>query len=279
MTFKRLALAISFSPYSKNLLLEAKRLKNLFNAKLFLIHIGEESLVNKNKMNQLILNCGLKEEDYEINWRQGDVEDLIMDFCIEKQIDLLIAGALVRENVFKYYIGSVARKLMRESPSSVLLLTKEKDANESFNKICVSVDFSQQSEYAVKVAYEFSKLEHSENLTLIREFQLPAFSSTIFEEENKDDLQKQKHRLLEDEKEKVKIFIREMNLNDINVNYECLLGKQGWEASNWVAENKFDLFVISSPERKPKLIDRIFQHDFEFVFKELPSSLLIVKPQ
>jgi len=279
MIFKRLALAISFSPNSKNLLLEAIRLKKLFGAKLFLIHIGEDSIENQNKMNQLISECSLSDEDYELNWRKGDVEDLIMDFCTEKQIDLLIAGALIKENVIKYYIGSVARKLMREAPCSVLLLTKGKDINKSFKKICVSVDFSQLSENAVKVAYEFAKLEESENLTLVREFQLPGLSSTIYEEENKEDLQKQKHDLLDEEKEKMKIFIKELNLNDVNVNYECLYGKQGWEASNWVAENHFDLFVISTPQRRPKLIDRIFQHDFEFVFKELPSSLLIVKTE
>ena len=39
-----------------------------------------------------------------------------------------------------------------------------------------------------------------------------------------------------------------------------------------------DLFVVTAPRRKLKFFDRLFQHDIEYVFEQLPCSILIVKP-
>ncbi|MCX7875885.1 MAG: universal stress protein [Melioribacteraceae bacterium] len=277
MIFSKIALAITFSPNLINHLLEVKRLKELFNAELFLIHIGEKSDEKYHDLKEAFAKCGFKESDFKLIWENGEAEDLIMNICIKNKIDLLIAGALKKENMINYYLGSVARTLMREAPCSVLFLMKKNEENYSFKKICVSVDFTNISEYTALKAFELAKLENSEIVTFIKEFEIPGLASTIYESEKKDELRVRKNNLLEEEKEKMKIFISELNLSGVNISTECLIGKQGWVISNWVTENNYDLLVIPSLQRKPKLIDRIFQHDWEFIFKELPSSLLIIK--
>ena len=38
-----------------------------------------------------------------------------------------------------------------------------------------------------------------------------------------------------------------------------------------------DLLVVSAPERRFRFFDRVFTHDLEYVFADLPSNLLIVQ--
>lgn len=279
MIFNKIAVAITFSQNTMNLLNEAKRLKELFQSELFIFHIGEKSDDKKSQLKKIIDDANLNENEYKLIWETGDIDDSIMNLCEINKINLLIAGALKKENMLKYYLGSVARTLMREAPCSVLFYLKQNEKLNSYKNICVNVDFTRESEIATLKAYEIAKLENSENLTLLREFQMPNLVSSAFESDNKDDIRIQKNNLHEDEIEKMKLFVNELNLTGIKINTYCLLGKHGWELSNWVSENKYDLLVIPSLQRKPKLIDRIFQYDWEFIFKELPSSLLIVKPE
>ena len=55
-------------------------------------------------------------------FKAGDPVDVILSVSEEKKIDLLILGALKRENFLKYYVGSIARKITRQANCSVLLL-------------------------------------------------------------------------------------------------------------------------------------------------------------
>ncbi len=278
MAFKKIGLAVTFSPNSLALLFEAKRFSKLFNSELVLIHIGDYSEELKSQLINMIHETEIAENAYKLLWQEGDVEDSILEICTSEKIDLLIAGALIKENFLKYYIGSIARTLMREAPCSVLLLTKPSIERPLFKKICVSVDFTYSSELAARKAHEVSSLLNCKELFFIREFQLPALATTVYDSGSKEEVQKMRNVWLDEEKNKMDLFVRELNITDADVKSVCLYGKQGWEASNWVCENKGDLFVIPSPARKPKLLDRIFQHDWEFVFRQLPCSLLIVKP-
>ena len=49
---------------------------------------------------------------------------LSLSSCKKEQIDLLVLGALQQENIFKYYVGSIAREVTRKAPCSILLLIK-----------------------------------------------------------------------------------------------------------------------------------------------------------
>jgi nucleotide-binding universal stress UspA family protein len=279
MSFKKIALAVTFSPNTKALLLESKRLKTLFNSELILIHVGEKKDTFKTALKELLDEVKLEEKDIKLIVKDGDVEDVLVDICDREQIDLLIAGALVKENFYKYYIGSVARTLMREAPCSLLLITNPSESREAYKNICVSVDFSTQSETAVKKAYQIYQLEKSSRFNLIREFEIPGLAITILDSGSKDETVKQREMWLDEEKQKLNVFLNELNIPPKNVNTICLFGKQGWEASSWVIQNEGDLFVIPAPSRKSNLIDRIFQHDWEYIFKQLPCSLMIIKPE
>ncbi|MEW6701645.1 MAG: universal stress protein [Bacteroidota bacterium] len=279
MVFKKMALAVTFSPNVRALLSEVKRLQKIFNSELVLIHAGEQTIETEKELDELIETTGLNRAKCKTVWQKGDAAKVILSVCAQENVDLLVAGAMARESFLKYYIGSVARTIMRESKCSVLLLPNPTTESKAHKKFCVSIDFSSLSEIAAKKAYEFAKLENADEMIFIREFQLPALAITIYDSGSTEEAGKKRLNWYKEEEEKMELFIREMNFAGINLKKVCLYGKQGWETGNYIRENHGDIFVTSSPVKKLKFFNRIFQHDLEFVFRELPCQLLIIKSE
>jgi nucleotide-binding universal stress UspA family protein len=277
MLFKKIGLAITFSPNGLPLLKSALRLKNLFNSGLCLIHVGEKNSETQSQIDQLIQKAGISRSSFELIWKKGEPAKSIISAASEYSVDLLIAGALERENVIKYYLGSVARTIMSESPCSVLILTNPQLEPEQFKKFCVSVDFTPLGETAVKKSYEFAKLENADEFFLVKEFEVPGLAITVYDSRSIDDTEKSKQEWQIEEEGKLKLYARELNLKGLNYSTVALFGKQGWEARNFVKENGSDLFVVPSPPKKLKFFDKLFQHDIEFILSRLPCSLLIIR--
>jgi nucleotide-binding universal stress UspA family protein len=277
MIFKKIGLAITFSPNGLPLLKTAIRLKKLFNSNLCLIHVGEKNPETESQINNLIEKAGISPNAFNLVWKKGDPAKSIIAAVTENNIDLLIAGALEKENVIKYYLGSVARTIMRESPCSVLIITNPGTEPEKFKQFCVSVDFSQLGETAVKKSYEFAKLENAIEFILVKEFEIPGLAITVYDSGSTDDTEKSKQEWQLEEEDKLKLFARELNLTGLDYRLVALLGKQGWEARNFVKENGSDLFVVPSHPKKLKFFDKLFQHDIEFILSQLPCSLLIIR--
>lgn len=275
--FTKLGLAITFSPTGFALLKETKRLKELFQSELVLIHVGERTTKAENLFNETINRAGLNEDDIEIIWAKGDPSNVILKNSKSSGVDLLIAGALEKEKLMKYYIGSVARRIMRSSSSSVLILKSPSENPESFKKFYISVDFSPESEKTVKIAYKFALLENAEEFTLVRDFNIPGLATTILDSGSTEEIEIVRKNWQMEEEEKMRLFINELNLKDLNIKTKCLYGKEGWESSNYARLNKADIYAITAPLKKLKFLDRLFPHEAEYSFENLPSNLLIIR--
>lgn len=277
MLFINIGLAITFSPTGKALFLHAERLAKLFQAKLKLINIGKNDIKSEKFIDDLIASSILKPEDIQIFNKEGDPAGTIIKICESEKIDLLIAGALEKEKLLKYYVGSVARKLMRHAPCSVMILVNPTDDIKAFNNICVSINFGKDDEYTANIAFELSKLENANKLTFIREFEVPGLSFTVADNGSVQEVNEQISQWMIEEEEKLKIFINELNLKNIPINAVCLYGKQGWEISKYAQSVNSDLLIITTPKRKLKFVDRLFQHDIEFILNDLPCNVLIIR--
>ncbi len=277
MVFKKLGLAVTFSPNARALLKTAKRLQELSSAQLCLIHVGDKSKSSETQLLTLLNDVGIDENKYEMIWQNGEPSKVIIDTCSAKGVDLLIAGALEKESLLKYYIGSVARTIMREAECSVLILTNPSEEQKPFQKFFALVEYSDIGETALDKAYKFAKLENAKELTLIKEFKVPGLAISISDDNSTLEIEKKRADWKSEEETKLKVFANELKLTDIALKTVCLYGKQGWVSSNYVRENGGDIFIVPSPVKKLKLFDRIFQHDMEFIIKQIPCALLIVK--
>lgn len=277
LPFKKLALAITFSPTGKALLAETIRLTKLFDAELILIHVGEKNNKTEERLNDLIKKAGLDSGKTTTIWKSGEPAKVIMSVCDSEKVELLIAGALEKENLLKFYVGSVARKIMREANNSVLIYTAPSENPKSFSNIYVSTDYTDASKKTINAAYNFALLENAKKINIIRDFHIPGLSITVSDSGSISEVENARAKWLVEEKSKMNIFLRELNLKDIEVNPICVYGREGWEAANYVREQKADLFVVNAPTRKFKFIDRLFTHSLEYTFEKLPANLLIVR--
>ncbi len=275
--FSKIGLAITFSPSGKALLKESVRLQKLFGAKLVLIHVGEKNKTAEENLNETIESVGLEKQDYEIIWDGGNPAKKIIKNSKKAKVDLLISGALEEEKLFKFYFGSVARKIMREFTSTTLILKSPSLEPKGFNKFYLSVDYSQQSEKTIISAYKFAVKEKAEEFVIIRDFYAPVLTASIIDSGSSDEINNLKQQWIEEENEKMKLFVNELNLKEIEPKIVCLYGKKGWEAGNYARENNADIFVVSSPAKKRRLLEKLFLHSAEFAFEKLPSNLLIIR--
>ncbi len=277
MIFKKIGLAVAFSPNGKALLLEARRLSILFNAKLVLIHIGEKTLTAEKELLELIVLSGIEPDTVEIFWKEGEPAKTILRVCEEERVELLIAGALEKEKALKYYKSSIARKIMRESKCSLLIKILPKNPPVPYSRFCVSAEFSTLGEETIKKAHSFAKLENAEDFTLLKEFQVPGLSLTVYDSGSTEETQQNRLSWQKEEDDKLKLYVKELNLTGPEVKTVCLYGKEGFEAGKFVKSVGGDLLVLTGPKDKLKFFDRIFQHDIEFLFENLPCDLLIIK--
>lgn len=275
--FNKLGLAITFSPTGKALLKETKRLKDLFEARLVLIHVGEKNSETERNLNEIIDNAGIIPDTVEVIWTQGDPAHAILNSSKNAGVDLLIAGALEKEKLIKYYIGSVARKIMREASSSSLILTEPTLNPQPFKKFYVSTDLSPESERTIKLSYTFAQLEEAEEFVVISDYNTPGLASTILDSASMDEIQNTKNLWQAEEEENLKLFVKELNLKGLKTRTVSLYGKEGWEASNYARENNADIFAVTAPQKRLKFIDRLFHHELEYSFENLPSNLLIIR--
>jgi nucleotide-binding universal stress UspA family protein len=275
--FRKIGIAITFSPTGYALLKEAKRLRDIFEAEIFFIHIGERNKRNENKLLELITRAGFSESVYEIIWGKGEISKSIIKICKDKSVDLLIAGALEKEKFVKYYFGSVARRLMREIFCSQLIYIAPSEHPRNFKKFCIYVDYTSRSKEAIKIAYQFALLDNAKELILISTFNAPELAETVKNASSTEEAEKMRARWEKEEHDKMNTIIKELNLKGININIVVLFGNEGSETKRYVDAIKADVFIVPSPEKKLKFTDRVFLHDLEVTFKELPCTLMILK--
>ncbi len=113
--FETIAVAVSFSPRCLPLLAQAKYLADVFKASLLLIHIGEKNSEKERELDELMAKLEMKDSQYRIIWMEGEPVDTILKLCKLNMVDLLILGALEKENVLKFYLGSIARNISRRA--------------------------------------------------------------------------------------------------------------------------------------------------------------------
>lgn len=277
MIFSKIGLAVTFSPNGKALLQEAARLKALFNAGLVLIHVGERNEAQEKALSELISQNNIDPAEARIIWKQGEPAKSILKACEEENIDLLIAGALEKEKSIKYYIGSIARKIMREAGCSVLIKISPKIPPVPYKQFCVSALYSPEGEETIKAAHLFAAAEKAEKFLLIKEFQVPGLAMTVYDSGSVKETEEKLSKWKSEEREKLELFAKELNLKGLEIETECLYGKDGYEAGTYAKQAKGDILVIPGPKNKLNFFDRIFQHDQEFLYENIPCDLLIYK--
>ena len=273
--FETIAAAIAFSPRLESVLCEARRLSELFRAKLILVHVGARTDKKESELNEILSRLKFDKENFKIFWEEGSPVDSILRVCKDNVVDLLLAGAVEKENVFRYYIGSVSREICRRAKCSVLILTEPSVEGTLFRKLVVNGAEHPKTRHTLATSLYFARCEKAEVVHVVREFHPPGLAMS--NAESSTESEKVREEWMEEETLKISDLLAKMDTSGIAKALPCtVFGKTGFAISNFAKENKADLLVVNSPDHHLTILDRLFTHDIEFILAELPCNVLIV---
>ena len=258
---------------------EASRLSLLFDSKLLLVHVGQPSEEKKETIQAILSPFIDKNLSFEVVFQPGNPVDVILDTVLLKKIDLLILGALKRENFIKYYVGSIARKITRKASCSVLLITNPSIERIPWAHIVVNGLEDNRTQHAIEAACFVAHSVKSEQLTIVEEISQQELAVTINDDKSlrKVTLMKEKLRRREDLRVNLILDgIQERFKKDIKIKKQSIFGKRGYSIGHYAQVARADLLVMNAPG-KMNFWDRLFPHDIEHILTELPTDVLIIQ--
>ena len=274
--FRKIALAIAFSPRMEALVAESKRLKDLFQAELVLIHVGEKSVVHEEKLHELLEKHGLFQDGVKTIWVEGKPAKKILQACESENVDLLVVGALKSESLLNYYIGSIARKIIRNSKCSVLTLIEPLEKPTPFDKVVINGTEQEQTPLVIEKGLEWCKLDGAKQVFVVNEIKMYGLQMATAGEGGEGEISSTRRKLVAEEVAYVNNILKDLDKGDLKINIKVTCGKWAIELAKFAEDVKADLLVVGD-EGKLGFLDRLFPHDLEEILNNLPCNLLILK--
>jgi len=260
-------------------LAEVKRIAALFKAELVLIHIGPHGAKEDQLVADLLQRTGPDPSGIKICWEEGNPADRILSACQRENIDLLVAGALKKEKLVQYYIGTIARKIMRKANCSFLMIIHPTTEPQPYKNIVVNAEDSPFVEDAIAAACQLGMKDHSHWVHIVRELKLYGLTMAASDQRSEDEYDDVRHSLVQDEITKVEEVLHRIPHENLKVNIKMVSGKSGFELAKFAQKKNADLLVVGAPPRRLSILDRMFPHDLEYVFADLPCNLLVIHPR
>jgi nucleotide-binding universal stress UspA family protein len=268
--YQSIAVAATFSPRFHQVLAEANRIRERFGARLTIIHAGEKDSEANAKFSQAIRKLKLP-NDTRVHFEPGDPASAIIAAAQKIKAELLIAGALEKEAVYRQFLGNVARRLVREAAVSVMLFTKPQLEPKPLRHIVFMAEFSDTGARALRRTLDLAERENCERLYVIRSY-------TSFDKARAARRSKGgggDARTLEEDVQALHDFILSAGETSVPIEARSVRGSTGFGASNFVQSVEADLLVVpveAKPEPKPKLPTRI-----SWVTDVIPCNLWVVR--
>jgi nucleotide-binding universal stress UspA family protein len=274
--FETLAVAIAFSPRLEAILMETKRMVNMFGSQLVIVHVGKKDTHHEDVLDKLINKINFSKIKYRVIWMEGEPVDTILKLCKLNIVDLLILGALEKENLYKYYVGSIARTISRRAKCSVLLLTNPSINPKKMRKIVVNGVDNPKTINTLKATQYLARNEKITEFTVVQEVNTPMLSMAIAESGTEPEVSKIKKEMQEEDFNKLNSIINSIDNQGVQIDLKVVKGKPGYAISHFARQNHYDLIVLNSPDTHLGIFDRIFTHDIEYVLADMPCNLLII---
>jgi len=278
--FKNILIGFAFSPNLKANVFEALRLSNSLNGSLYFLHVGKKTHIKNTKLNDILNLSPIKPKNIIVIWKEGDAVKTIITQCKKNNIDLLLLGALQRENVLKFYLGSIARKITRKSPCSVLLLIKPSVEMVAKKHIVVNAFKSSQTIDTISSAFEYADKLKIPKITLVDEINQSEINVNVDDDISLKKATKKREEVTKKEELRISEIVKSIPsllLKNKQVNSQSIFGTRGYSIGHYARVARADLLVINSEEKRMSLWSKLFPKDLEYILSEIPTDVLIVK--
>lgn len=243
------------------------------------IHVGEQTEEKYQKFEEILAPFAKDGLEYEFIFTPGKPVEVILRAARILSIDLLIIGALQRENVLNYYVGSIARKITRKANCSVLLLIKPSIERVACNHIVVNGLKDPKTEQSIKTAFYIGHQLGTAKMTIVEEIRQQEIHINVDDDISlrKATIAKEKLRRREDNRvQKIVNDIPQEIKDNIIMKTQPIFGKRGYSIGHYAEVVRADLLIMNAPS-KTGFWDRLFPHDIEHILTELPTDVLIIQ--
>ncbi len=277
--FKTILFGFAFSPNLKVNIAETMRVAQFFGAKLILLHVGSRTGEKESNIESHLGALTSEDLPVEIVWKEGKPVETILDACEQFNIDLLVLGAQQHENMFQFYVGSIARKLTRNVCCSVMLLIKPSLERVPCKHVVVNGLDAPETELAITDAFYVAHALGVKQVTIVEEIRQKEIHVTVEDDRSLKKANIVKARLRHREEHRVRNIVSKLPFEltkDVNIKTQSIFGKRGYSIGHYAEVVRADLLVMNAPE-KSGIFDRIFPHDIEYILSDLPTDLLIIR--
>lgn len=278
ISYNKIALGIAFSPTAEAMLSETARVAQLFNAEMLLIHVGERTTDAEGRMDEMIKRCNIRRDNLSIIWGSGEPAKVILESCKKNHVDLVVTGALKKENLVQYYVGTIARKVLRKAACSVLTIVHPSKEEKPYKNVVVSAEDSSYIREAISNACKFVPKNTGAWVHIVRELKLYGLTMAASDQYTEEEYDDVRQGLIQQEVKKVEEIMQRISHEGIRINIKMVSGKSGFELTRFAEKKDADLLVVGAPPRRFSFFDRIFPHDLEYILADLPCNLLVVQP-
>ena len=291
--FHRLAVAVSFSPRREAILAEVARIRRMLHAQVTIIHVGkpnERSIVH---LESLLEKYGLDGPDCKLVFQPAGRVASIVRLCREQQVELLICGAVPNNGILDVLWGSVAKRLIKNAPCSILVLAKPKMKAQPYRKIVVSANqqtaMSRRWQYSeaeatdslqenIQKAMAWARADAAETIHVLREANHYGLAMSTSADEPEEQHGRLRRQLVSESIAAVELLIGPYMEELPTPNIKITGGKMGVELAAFARKAKADLLVMQAPAaEKLGFFWRMASPEFEHILAELPCNLLLTK--
>ena len=278
--FKKILVGFAFSPNLKANIFTSLRLADSLKAEIFFIHVGKKTSVKEKTFEEILEDSPVQPKLITVLWEEGGPIPTILKMCEKNKIDLLLLGAVQRENVLRFYVGSIAREITRKAPCSVLLLIKPSVEEVPSKHVVVNALNEPNTEKTIRAAFEFSSLMEIPNVTLVGEISQSKVNVTADDDESLKKVTEIKEGIENEEKNRYDEILK--NIPDSlkenkKIQSQSIFGARGYSIGHYARVVRADLLVLNSEMKRSSFISRIFPKDMEHILSELPTDVLIIK--
>ena len=233
--------------------------------------------------NQILVSCGAKHSLFNIAqvlWEEGEPVETINEQCKKNKVDLLLLGAMQRENMLKFYMGSIARKLTRNASCSVLLMIKPSVIRKASQHVVVNAFESPETENTVRSAFHFAQALSASKLTLVEEINRSEVAEEADDDRGLRKVTLRKEKLKRRELSRVREILNRISdslKENIKIHSQNIFGTRGYSIGHYAKVVRADLLIMNSDEKRKGFLERIFPKDLEHILSELPTDVLIIK--
>jgi nucleotide-binding universal stress UspA family protein len=272
------------SPRAVAVAAEGLRMAQLLEAKPAFLHVGGDTASSREALARVLGEAAGKTEGglpAELLVRNGEPYAAISGAAVELNADLIVLGALRRDPLLIGIWGSVARRVARRSPCSVLMLSDPKPHRTVGDVVVASVKPDASSFALVRFILEMAGRGGIRMAHFVSEFSVSeahwAVGGTLARPMTFDDFVKTR---LAAERAMLADFISDFDLQEVGVrvaSLASLAGREGTEIINYAQEQHADLLVLPAPRKRMGLFDRFFQDPVELAMRRLTGALFVFR--